>query len=49
MQKSKLRKGLVVAIIVLFVGAGVTPSISGDFQNNNEVVEKKERNRLVLL
>ena len=30
MQKNTLRKGLVVGIMILFVGASVVPSISGD-------------------
>jgi hypothetical protein len=37
MQTSLVRKGLVIGIIVLFVGVGVVPSISGN------IVEKKAR------
>ena len=36
MQKGMFRKGIVLGIILLFVGASVTPSISGDFFVNNE-------------
>ena len=30
MKDRIFRKGLVIGIIILFIGAGVTPSISGD-------------------
>ena len=36
MQNSLVRKGLVLGIIILFVGAGVFPSISGNTKNMNE-------------
>ena len=35
MEKRFLKKGIVVAIIVLFVGASVFPSISGNIANEN--------------
>ena len=38
MQKSLVRKGLVVGIIILFVGAGVTTDISGNSSKNNNVL-----------
>ena len=45
MQKSLVRKGLVVGIIVLFVGASVIPSISGydkNIENTDYVIDKNE-------
>jgi len=38
MKKYELRKGLVIGIIVLFVGASVVPIISG---NTNNISHKK--------
>ena len=35
MQKSLVRKGLVIGIIVLFIGAGFVPSISSDVSSSN--------------
>jgi len=36
MKDNVLRKGLVYAIVVLFVGAGVVPSISGDIETDRK-------------
>jgi len=36
MKNNMLRKGLILGIILLFVGASVTPSISGDFENKTD-------------
>jgi hypothetical protein len=37
MQKGLLRKGLVLGIILLFVGTSVTPSISKNIENNKNI------------
>ena len=41
MKNNMLRKGLVLAIMVLFVGASVIPSISGNIGNLNELNSKQ--------
>ena len=40
MQKRLIRKGLVLGIILLFVGASVIPSISGNSSKINVVKDK---------
>ncbi len=40
MKNNAWKKGLVLGIIILFVGAGVTPSISGDIRKIGECIEK---------
>lgn len=39
MKNIWLKKGLVVGIIILFVGTGVVPSISGDIGNNTKATD----------
>ena len=46
MRKSLVRKGLVLGIIVLFVGASVIPSITGydkDVENTDYIINENER------
>ena len=42
MKRNSLRKNLIIGIIILFVGAGVIPSISGDVDNTNSVLSVGE-------
>ncbi len=46
MRKNKFRKGLVFAIIVLFVGASVVPSISGTIGNLSRRVRRESTDTL---
>ena len=43
MQKSLVRTGLVFGIIILFIGAGVTPSMSGNVSKMNDIKDVEAR------
>ena len=44
--KSQIKKGMVVGIILLFVGAGVVPSIVGSIEKINSIGEVDEKSNL---
>ena len=43
-MKIMLSKALVFAVIVLFIGAGVVPSISSDVEQSNNVIKDNDNN-----